>query len=256
MPDDAGRDAAFYDHENEPRRHVADWGGDELFTRMPRRRAVHTPPPPRFRRPAPIDPVHRAGIDATGRFRGDGDGRGLDIGPAADDFDATEPWDGERDASARRRFDRREDAGPGAGRFSAEPLAGTDFDHRDATPGPRRTGRFAGADTADGLVSRSSDRDGGRTVSRAAWNDTAASDVRASSVSQSRSRADAPTGRRTVVIAGRPDGMPRAPRDRRRPPRTVAERIGPRPERIVAWAFALGLLLILIAVATADAATI
>ena len=41
MPDDAGRDAAFYDHENEPRRHVADWGGDELFTRMPRRRQVH-----------------------------------------------------------------------------------------------------------------------------------------------------------------------------------------------------------------------
>jgi hypothetical protein len=58
------------------------------------------------------------------------------------------------------------------------------------------------------------------------------------------------------VIAGRPDGVPRAPRDRRRPPRTVAERVGPRPERIVAWAFALGLLLILIAVATADAATI
>ena len=63
-------------------------------------------------------------------------------------------------------------------------------------------------------------------------------------------------GRRTVVIAGRPDGMPRAPRDRQRRPRTVAERVGPRPERIVAWAFALGLLLILIAIATADAATI
>jgi len=42
---------------------------------------------------------------------------------------------------------------------------------------------------------------------------------------------------------------------RRRPPRTVDQRLGPRPDRIAAWAFALGLLLILIAVATADAAT-
>src|SRR4051812_33599439 len=67
MPDDAGRDAAFYDHENEPRRHVADWGGDDLFTRMPRRRAVHTPPP-RHRRPAPTDPIHRQLADSPGRF--------------------------------------------------------------------------------------------------------------------------------------------------------------------------------------------
>ena len=35
-----------------------------------------------------------------------------------------------------------------------------------------------------------------------------------------------------------------------------AEWIGPRPERIVGWAFALGLLLILIAITTADAATV
>jgi hypothetical protein len=32
----------------------------------------------------------------------------------------------------------------------------------------------------------------------------------------------------------------------------VHERLGPRPERIVAWAFALGVLLILIAIATAN----
>src|SRR4051794_38147084 len=68
MPDDARRDTAFYDHENEPRRHVVDWGADDLFTRMPRRRTVHTPPPPRARRPAPIDPAHRPGPDAAGRF--------------------------------------------------------------------------------------------------------------------------------------------------------------------------------------------
>ena len=40
---------------------------------------------------------------------------------------------------------------------------------------------------------------------------------------------------------------------RQRPPRTMHERLGPRPERIAAWAFALGLLLILIAIVTANA---
>ena len=43
---------------------------------------------------------------------------------------------------------------------------------------------------------------------------------------------------------------------RRRPPRTASERLGARPDRVAAWAFALGLLLILIAVATANAAPI
>jgi hypothetical protein len=70
----------------------------------------------------------------------------------------------------------------------------------------------------------------------------------------------APNGRRTKVITGRPEGGSRtvslSPAERRRPPRTPAEWIGPRPERIVAWAFALGLLLILVAISTADAATL
>jgi hypothetical protein len=62
------------------------------------------------------------------------------------------------------------------------------------------------------------------------------------------------------VITGGPEGSPRglsvAPSERRRPPRTPAEWIGPRPDRIVAWAFVLGLLLILVAISTADAATL
>jgi hypothetical protein len=58
-------------------------------------------------------------------------------------------------------------------------------------------------------------------------------------------------GRRTVKIGGRPAEFHSAP-TRRRPARTVHERLGPRPDRIAAWAFALGLLLILIAVATAN----
>jgi hypothetical protein len=54
-------------------------------------------------------------------------------------------------------------------------------------------------------------------------------------------------GRRTIVIGGHPDRMP-LPRNR--PPRTAVDRIGPRPDRIVAYAVALGFLLILIAILT------
>ena len=57
-------------------------------------------------------------------------------------------------------------------------------------------------------------------------------------------------GRRTVTITGHPDRQP----VRRRPAPTVDERIiGSRPDRIAAYAFALGLLLILIAWITAHA---
>jgi hypothetical protein len=56
-------------------------------------------------------------------------------------------------------------------------------------------------------------------------------------------------GRRTIKIGGQPAEFYSAPR---RPARTVHERVGPRPDRIAAWAFALGILLILIAVATAN----
>jgi hypothetical protein len=55
-------------------------------------------------------------------------------------------------------------------------------------------------------------------------------------------------GRRTVRIGGHPAQFHNGP-PRRRP---VHERVGPRPDRIAAWAFALGLLLIAIAIATAN----
>lgn len=59
-----------------------------------------------------------------------------------------------------------------------------------------------------------------------------------------------PAGRRTVTITGRP-GPAFAPRTagpaRSRGPRSVEERIGSRPDRIAAWAFALGVLLIVLA---------
>ena len=50
---------------------------------------------------------------------------------------------------------------------------------------------------------------------------------------------------------GRPAEFHSSP-TRRRPSRAVHERVGPRPDRIAAWAFVLGLLLILIAIATAN----
>jgi hypothetical protein len=57
-----------------------------------------------------------------------------------------------------------------------------------------------------------------------------------------------PPPRRTVVINGRPDRLPVARTSR--PPRTALDRIGSSPDRIVAYAVALGFLLILIAVLT------
>jgi hypothetical protein len=65
-------------------------------------------------------------------------------------------------------------------------------------------------------------------------------------------RTEAPvrTGRRTVTVTGHPDRMP----IRRRPAPTVDQRIiGSRPDRIAAYAFAMGLLLILIAFLSAHA---
>jgi hypothetical protein len=59
----------------------------------------------------------------------------------------------------------------------------------------------------------------------------------------------APNGRRTFVIGGHPDRMPLA---RNRPPRTAIERIGPRPDRIVGYAVAMGVVLILIAILTSS----
>jgi hypothetical protein len=58
-------------------------------------------------------------------------------------------------------------------------------------------------------------------------------------------------GRRTVTITGRP-GLAAAPArppvtERRRPARTVDERIGGRPDRVAGWAFGMGLLLIVVA---------
>jgi hypothetical protein len=172
------------------RRPVADWGGDELFTRMPRRRSGHAGPRSRrFARPdddvAPAEPLE-------------------DWAPAEPALAEPEPSLGD--------FERQAEHEP--------PVAERE---------PRR--------------SEAAERVAGRA------------DFEAPAV---RPGAGGVPGRRTVVIgrSGRPEfPHPEAPFSsvsRRRPPRTVAERIGGQPERIVGWAFALGMLLILIAIATAQ----
>ena len=47
MPEHASRFIGLYDQQNENR--IPDWGGDELFTRMPSPPAVDDAPAPRFR---------------------------------------------------------------------------------------------------------------------------------------------------------------------------------------------------------------
>jgi hypothetical protein len=58
--------------------------------------------------------------------------------------------------------------------------------------------------------------------------------------------------RRTVHITGRPE-QARAPLpSRRHRPRTTADRVGPRPDRVALYAVVLGILLILIALSSAS----
>jgi hypothetical protein len=65
-----------------------------------------------------------------------------------------------------------------------------------------------------------------------------------------------PARRRTVEITGRTIGAPSLPRlveiDRRRPPRSGAQRIGHRPDRLALWAVILAFFLILVAATSAS----
>jgi hypothetical protein len=224
MPEHASRFAGLYDQQNENR--IADWGGDELFTRMPTPRAVDNAPAPRF-------------------------SPSLVLVDAPEDRRSTPPgdeWSGRRD---RRRAQTAEEGmveraerlglsvvedGSAAG-WDAEAWAAATRD--DAAP------RSVASTPETAAIIRQWDAE----VAQSEWDAIMEPpDHRA------------PNGRRTKVITGRPDGTPRplslVPSERRRPARTPAEWVGPRPERIVAWAFALGLLLILVAISTADAATL
>jgi hypothetical protein len=185
MPEPASRlDTALYD-QFEDDHPVADWGGDDLFTRMPRPRAVDDAPAPRFRPAlALVDPPQEP------RFAPSAEGSGAPRRARPQPAGATVP-----ERAERRRLSVVEEDRPA----SLE-----------------------------------------ETVRR--WD---------AFLEPSQERAS--NGRRTTVITGRPDGTPRPlavlPAEQRR--RTPVDWIGPQPERMVAWVFALGLLLVLIAVFTA-----
>jgi len=180
MPDHASRlIAALYDqHEDDPARRLADWGGDDLFTRMPRPRPVDDAPAPRF------TPGRRFERDPQRRFA-----RDTEISRASEVTAAPAPAERSRTLTLV----------PPPAPAPSEPATVTTH---------------------------------GRSLALVP---------------------DAPAGRRTAVVPVRPRPTG-AVSQRRRPARTLAEWAGARPERIVAWAFALGLLLILIAISTADAA--
>jgi hypothetical protein len=220
MPEHASRFAGLYDQQNENR--IADWGGDELFTRMPSRRVVDDAPAPRFTPKLEL-------VDAPAERRQTPPG---------------EEWSGRRD---RRRGQTAQEAM--VERAERLGLSVVESDHGwDAA-------EWAAATRQDAEAAPESPA---AAAARAWESDAEAGDWAAIMAPPDADRA--PNGRRTKVITGRPEGAPRplslAPAERRRPPRTPAEWIGPRPERIMAWAFVLGLLLILVAISTADAATL
>jgi hypothetical protein len=237
MPEHANRFAGLYDQQNENR--IPDWGGDQLFTRMPSPPKVDDAPAPRYRpaltlvepAPAPIVEAHD-----------------------------TDPHDGDADAAAEDW--RRAHDDPAAEALRAAQADAAADARRRAGARERRRSQTAGEAMAEraerlGIALVEDDRPAGGLdeeleATIRAWDD------KAEIALEPEERA--PNGRRTKVITGRPEAARRplslVPQERRRPPRTPAEWIGPRPERIVAWAFVLGLLLILVAISTADAATL
>jgi hypothetical protein len=252
MPEREARARAVYDHDNEEprpsgrrRRQVADWGvGEELFDGMPGRRFE--------RRPHQDIP------------RGDAaDGRRtikIETEDGALPPERATPSDEEfasRDEALRAREAHDELWGgdePFADRAAdveSEPDAPVEYDGV--------TGRFAdeayddGAGEAHGFDG--ADEHGFEHADEYGFE-------RADGYGFERGGEDAgddgivrgtQAGRRTVKIAGRPAEFYGPPaRARHRPPPSFHERLGPRPERIAGWAFALGMLLILIAVLTAN----
>jgi hypothetical protein len=248
MPEHEARGRAVYDHDTEEprpagrrRRQVADWGvGEELFDGMPGRRFE--------RRPHQEIP------------RGDaGDGRRTIVIETGDD----EP-DVELPPRAEEEFASRDEALRARGRHDElwggdEPFA----DGRETRTESWAAGDERAARDDESFAAPASEDRWAAADAWAAEHDLAeaghdlADELVADEPVESREDEivrGGVAGRRTVKIGGRPAEFHGTPaRARRRPPRTVHERLGPRPERIAAWAFALGLLLILIAIATANA---
>jgi hypothetical protein len=224
MPEHASRFIGLYDQQNENR--IPDWGGDELFTRMPSRPAVDDAPAPRFRPSLVV-------VDAPQDRRRTPPGEEWS-GPR----DRRRP--GSADEAMRERADRRRSRSADEAMRERADRLGISVVESDGAPTPQPAEESPQAAAARHWEAEHAASDWDGALEPPAER--------------------APNGRRTTLITGRPDGAPRplslVPPERRRPRRTPAEWIGSSPERIVAWAFVLGLLLILIAISTADAATV
>jgi hypothetical protein len=234
MPDQEARGRAVYDHakdEQRPsgrrRRQVADWGvGEELFDGMPGRRFVRD------------GELHRRRIPRGGAD----DGRRTIVIESRDD---APPPRRPQPATEEEAFASRDDALRARREHDAvwggdEPFA-PGGDAPIAAPDEN-----GGDDLIDDLVA--GDERADHHVDRRA--DGAGHDAAGAP------GANAPVrgpqgGRRTVKIGGHPGDYRFAIDRPRRPPRTATERLGARPDRVAAWAFALGILLIVIAIMTA-----
>jgi hypothetical protein len=232
MQDHEAGGRPLYDHANDDprpsgrrRRPAADWGvGEEIFDRLPSRRFVRD-----SHRPIP-----RGGAD---------DGRRTIVitgAPHADDEEA-DPALAEEFASredALRAREENEALWGGEEPFADERRRG-DESLGAASWGPAELGERAPVDEAFSDPHDASAPDDALNEPAANGHDVIRGGV---------------AGRRTVKIGGRPGEIRTSyDRTRRRPPRTVGERLGARPDRVAAWAFMLGLVLILIAVVTAKA---
>jgi hypothetical protein len=277
--DDSARTPALYDHESDGpfargRRSAADWGvNEDIFDRMPSRRfaradrrAEHAgePRPRRFDRrvSGPSD----AGRDGTGAGEPEARRQGALQEPPHGGGAArrVELWDADSEraaawAAAERAPKRKveswivdEPASDGERRVESwlepeQPVSRTIVIETGGGVEEPRDDEWTDADTAGAEA-----HDGARRAPRTIVLETSETDALALRPEGAGPRAGddvAPVeGRRTVKISGHPDRLP-APRAAR-PPRTALDRIGTRPDRIVAYAVALGFLLVLIAVLT------
>jgi hypothetical protein len=241
MPEHEARGRAVYDHDNEEprppgrgRRQIADWGvGEEMFDHLPGRRFE--------RRPHQEIP------------RGDAhDGRRTIVIETSDEelpVATLPPVQDEEFASredALRAREAHDELWAGDEPFADQRAADAPEEHADD---PADDDSWS-VETEDRATEPED-----RWAAAEAWaaGQSPVSDEEMSARTDGVVRGSQ-AGRRTVKIGGRPAEFHGTPaRARRRPPRTVHERVGARPERIAAWAFALGILLILIAIATANA---
>jgi hypothetical protein len=233
MSEHEARLRAVYDHDNDEsrppgrrRRQVADWGvGEEIFDHMPGRR---------FER-RPHQDIPR-GDAADGRRTivietGDDDVPDTRIEPSSDEFTSRE--------EALRAREVHDEVWGGDEPFADERAAVDEWAADDEPFAPEPTAEASEAlqtDTAEFVAV-----------------DFPAEDEPGESADDDGVVRGGQAGRRTVKIGGRPAEFYGPPaRPRQRPPRAMHERLGPRPDRVAMWAFALGLLLIAIAIATAN----